>query len=183
MASSRCRSFLSFVWFASAATCPSRVVQVVEREHHRPGGRRGTQDIPNLLGQAVHRIEEEHPFRWGQLEPDLLARLDLLLPGHGLPSCEIDPWALMDRQSKPSLRVCHSRPAIGSIVKSARTVQSAKVVLTIYDVTISDEHHAELFFRFNPLHFPFTLAEWTICHLSPAKRLSWCWQASEQGCD
>ena len=33
---------------------------------------------------------------------------------------------------------------IGSIVKSARIVQSSNVVLTIYYVTISDEQHAEL---------------------------------------
>ena len=67
---------------------PFEVVQVIEREHDRLGGRRGTHDIPNLFGQAVHRIEEEHTFRLRQREPDLFARLHLLLPGHGLPSCE-----------------------------------------------------------------------------------------------
>jgi hypothetical protein len=33
---------------------------------------------------------------------------------------------------------------IGSIAKSALTVQSTKVVLTIYHMTISNEQHAEL---------------------------------------
>ena len=88
MASSRCRSFWSFVWFASAATCPSRSSRSssVSITGWVVGVARMTSRI--CFGQAVHRIEEEHSFRLRQREPDLFARLHLLLPGHGLPSCE-----------------------------------------------------------------------------------------------
>ena len=41
---------------------------------------------------------------------------------------------------------------IGSIVKSARIVQSSNVVLTIYYVTISDEQHSEPLPCFKVLH-------------------------------
>jgi hypothetical protein len=97
---------------------PFEGVQVVEREHHRPGGRRGTQGIQDLIGQAVPRIEE-NPFRWGQ---PTFPPIDLLLPGHGLPSCETDPCA-MDRHPKPSSEDRTTILPIGSIAKSALTVQ------------------------------------------------------------
>jgi len=41
---------------------------------------------------------------------------------------------------------------IGSIVKFARIVQSSRVALTLYYVTISDKQHAEPWPRFKLLH-------------------------------
>ena len=55
---------------------------------------------------------------------------------------------------------------IGSIVKSASTVQSSKADLTIYYVTISNEQHAEHLPRFKLLHFAVYLGKRI---LSPAQ--------------
>ena len=72
----------------------------------------------------------------------------------------MNPWGVQGQESQAIIEnIAPTISLIGIIVKSARTVQSSKVVLTIYYVTISDEQHAELLPRFKLLHFRRYLAE------------------------